>query len=62
MTGAERARPSPQHYIADGTLSGHLGIMYCDGVHPSIVFKAKNRIGSGTFNLIVTTWDFTAAA
>ncbi len=59
MTGAEFARTTvPNPYTVNGSLSGHFGIMYCDGVNPSIVFKAKNRRPDKAFNLIVTTWDF----
>ena len=59
LTGAERARaPVPTDYISDGPVSGHFGIAYLDGVKPSFVFKAKNRIGNGAFNLFTTTWDF----
>lgn len=59
LTGAERARaPVPNDYIADGPVAGHFGIAYLDGVKPSFVFKAKNRVGSGPFNVFVTTWDF----
>ncbi len=63
MTGAEIARATiPNPYISRGSLAGHMGIMYCDGVHPSIVFDTKNRNADGSFNLIVTTWDFTGGA
>ncbi|MDP0501506.1 MAG: Ig-like domain-containing protein [Verrucomicrobiota bacterium JB022] len=59
MTGGPRATaPVPTDYIADGTVAGHFGIAYLDGEKPSFVFKAKNRIGSGAFNVMVTTWDF----
>jgi rhamnogalacturonan endolyase len=59
LTGAERARAViPNPYLVDGNLSGHMGIAYLDGVNPSILFKAKNRIGNGGFNLIVSTWRF----
>ncbi len=58
-TGALRARAQvPDDYIEEGPMAGHFGIAYLDGVHPSFVFKGKNRIGSGAFNLMVTTWDF----
>jgi autotransporter-associated beta strand protein len=59
LTGAERARaPVPDDYIADGPVAGHFGIAYLDGVKPSFIFKAKNRVGSGPFNLFVAAWDF----
>lgn len=63
LTGAERARaPVPTDYIADGPVGGHFGIAYLDGVKPSFIFKAKNRVGSGPFNLFVAAWDFNGSA
>jgi rhamnogalacturonan endolyase len=59
LTGAERARaPVPTDYIADGPVAGHFGVAYLDGVKPSFIFKAKNRIGNGGFNLFIAAWDF----
>jgi len=59
LTGAELARGTvPNPYAVDGPLSGHFGIMYCDGVRPSLVFQGFNRIGRGHFNMKITTWDF----
>lgn len=58
-TGAERARATiPNPYSSDGSLSAHMGIMYGDGIHPSVVLECINRQNSGPFNLIITTWDF----
>ena len=58
-TGAEVARsPIPNPFPDYGPVAGHMGIMYLDGVHPGIVFKAKNRIPDGPFNLVVSAWDF----
>jgi hypothetical protein len=58
-TGKERAKILvPQDYASDGPLQSHLGIGYLDGRYPSLVFKAKNRIGSGDFNLVVAAYDF----
>jgi fibronectin-binding autotransporter adhesin len=58
-TGVERARATvPNPYAADGPLSAHMGILYADGIHPSIVLECINRQNSGAFNLIITTWDF----
>jgi hypothetical protein len=58
-TGRELARAQvPNPVIADGPLAGHMGIGYFDGTYPSVVFKAKNRIGSGDFNLVMTAWDY----
>jgi autotransporter-associated beta strand protein len=59
LTGAERARaPVPTDYIADGPVAGHFGVAYLDGVKPSFIFKAKNRVGNGGFNLFIAAWDF----
>ena len=59
LTGAERARSLvPTDYLSDGPVAGHFGIAYLDGVKPSFVFKAKNRVGNGGFNLFIATWDF----
>ena len=59
LTGAERARaPVPNPYFRDGPLFFHFGIMYCDGVRPSLVGEGWNRVGNSSFNLKVTTWDF----
>jgi rhamnogalacturonan endolyase len=63
LTGAERARATiPNPNIVDGPLSGHFGIAYLNGVNPALVFKGKNRVGSGDFNLIVTTWRFSGSS
>jgi len=48
----------PNPYSADGPLFGHMGIMYCDGVRPSVVYEGWNRVGSTYFNLNTTTWDY----
>ena len=59
MTGAERARVQvPTDFLSDGPLACSMGIGYLDGVHPSLVCKMKNRIGSGSFNLMVLAFDF----
>ena len=31
--------------LANGPLEGHFGIVYLDGVHPSILIECENRIG-----------------
>ncbi len=59
ITGAEEVRaPVPQDYISIGPVQSHFGIMYCDGVNPTFVFKAKNRRPDGGFNLMVVTYDY----
>jgi hypothetical protein len=44
--------------LTDGPLAASMGIGYMDGVHPSLVVKMKNRIGSGAFNMMVLAYDF----
>jgi hypothetical protein len=61
-TGAELARaPLPDDFIAEGPLQCHFAAGYLDGVHPSVITKCKNRVGSGAFNLVATTYDFDGA-
>lgn len=59
LTGAEKARATvPNPFSADGPLSGHFGIMYCDGTRPSLLFEGENRKADLSFNMIATTWDY----
>jgi len=59
LTGVERGRVVlTNQYLADGPLNGHMGILYCDGVRPSVVFQSWNRVGDGPFNFQVSTFDF----
>jgi rhamnogalacturonan endolyase len=63
MTGAEKARVQlPTDYLSDGPLAPMLGVGYLDGVHPSLVAKMKNRVGSGSFNEIIAAWDYDGTA
>lgn len=58
-TGAEITRaPLPNNYRSDGPLQCQFGAGYLDGTKPSLVTKCKNRIGSGAFNLVISTYDF----
>lgn len=58
-TGRELTRaPMPTDYAADGPLQCQFGAGYFDGRMPSVVAKCKNRVGSGAFNLVSTTWDY----
>jgi len=45
-----------------GAFSGHFGVMYMDGIHPSFLFAYTNRNNAGpydkSFNQFITTWDF----
>ena len=59
LTGAERARALiPNLYFSDGPLNCHAGIIYWDGVHPSILLDGENRVGGGAFQRQSVTWDF----
>jgi len=59
LTGAEISRTAYNNpYIAEGPMNGHFGIAYLDGIHPSVVWEAKNRTGSENFNEMTTAWDW----
>ena len=63
LTGEERAHATiPNPFLSDGPLGFHFGILYCDGIHPSVVLEGENRIGSGSFNEISMAWDFKEGA
>ncbi|WP_117215227.1 carbohydrate-binding protein [Allorhizocola rhizosphaerae] len=60
MTGAPRATaPVPTDYLSDGPMYARFGVGHLDGINPSLVAYMKNRIGSGSFNLMYTAWRFT---
>lgn len=59
MTGAEMSRTQYNNpYLAEGPMNGHFGIAYLDGIHPSLVWEAKNRTGDTNFNDMTTAWDW----
>lgn len=59
MTGAQLAYKSvPTDFLADGPMNGHMGIAYIDGINPSIIWEAKNRVGSGNFNEMITAYTW----
>lgn len=59
MTGAEISRtPYNNPYLEHGPMNGHFGIAYLDGIHPSLVWEAKNRKDDGDFNDMTTAWDW----
>ena len=39
-------------------MSGHFGIMYCDGVQPSVLIHNENRNSSGGFQRQTMTYDY----
>ena len=48
----------PNLYFADGLLNCHMGVIYWDGIHPSILLDGENRVGSGNFQCQTVTWDY----
>ena len=59
LTGVEKARALiPNPYFADGPLNCHAGIVYFDGIHPSVLFSGENRVGSAAFQRLSVAWDF----
>jgi autotransporter-associated beta strand protein len=61
LTGSQKARIRlPTDYLADGPLQTQFTIAYLDGINPSIVVKAKNRVGSGNFNYVVAAYHYTS--
>ena len=59
LTGHELARTTITNmWPADGPLNSHFGIMYCDGVHPSLVIRGENRNNSGGFQRETMTYDY----
>jgi fibronectin-binding autotransporter adhesin len=63
LTGAELARAQiPNPWLSDGQMNGHMGILYADGLRPSVMWHSTNRRDTGGgdngFNGIVTTWDY----
>jgi hypothetical protein len=59
MTGAEKSRIGiPTDFIFDGPMAASFAVGYLDGVHPSLVAKMKNRVGSGRFNEMFVAYDY----
>jgi autotransporter-associated beta strand protein len=59
LTGHEMARVTITNlWPADGPLNSHFGIMYCDGVHPSLVVRGENRNSSGAFQRETMAYDY----
>jgi fibronectin-binding autotransporter adhesin len=59
LTGQERARTTITNlWPGDGPLNCRFGILYCDGVHPSLVIEGENRQGSGIFQRESMTYDY----
>jgi len=59
LTGHELARATITNmWPADGPMNGHFGIMYCDGVHPSVLIHCENRNSSSAFQRETMTYDY----
>ena len=59
LTGHEMARDTITNmWPGDGPMNGHYGIMYCDGVHPSVLIHAENRNASQAFQRETMTYDY----
>ena len=59
LTGHEMARVTITNmWPGDGPLNSHFGIMYCDGVHPSLLIRGENRDASGGFQRETMAYDY----
>jgi autotransporter-associated beta strand protein len=63
QTGVELARAQiPNPFLSDGQMQGHMGILFCDGLRPSVFYHYTNRRdtngGDMGFNGMCTTWDY----
>ncbi|MFD0893867.1 autotransporter-associated beta strand repeat-containing protein [Luteolibacter ambystomatis] len=60
-TGVEKARatiPVPAAWVTRTHMNAHMGIVYADGMKPSIFYQASNRNPDESFNDVATTWDY----
>jgi len=61
LTGVEKARatvPIPAGWVTKTHVQGQMGIVYADGVKPSIFFHPSNRNADSSFNKYAATWDY----
>src|ERR1039457_118206 len=59
LTGKELARTTLTNlWPGDGPLNCHFGIMYCDGVHPSVLVEGENRNAAQAFQRESMTFDY----
>ena len=59
MTGVEKARTTISNaYFAEGPLNSRFAIMYCDGIHPSLMIEGENRTGDAGFNRQAMAYDY----
>ena len=59
LTGKELARTTITNlWPGDGPMNFHFGIMYCDGVRPSLLLRGENRNAAGVFQRETMTYDY----
>ena len=61
MTGQEKARatvPVPATWATKTHMNGQMGIVYADGIRPSLFFHLSNRNADESFNKFAVTWDY----
>jgi autotransporter-associated beta strand protein len=61
VTGTEKARatiPIPAGWATKTHMNGQMGIVYADGLKPSIFFHPSNRNPDSSFNKYAATWDY----
>lgn len=59
LTGRELARVTLTNlWPSDGPMNFRMGVMYCDGVHPSLIMEGENRHGSGAFQREAMAFDY----
>ncbi|MEO5916225.1 MAG: autotransporter-associated beta strand repeat-containing protein [Luteolibacter sp.] len=61
LSGAEKARatvPIPAAWPTKTHVNGQMGIVYADGIRPSIFFHPSNRNPDQSFNKDAVTWDY----
>ncbi|MEY4487895.1 MAG: hypothetical protein RIQ79_403, partial [Verrucomicrobiota bacterium] len=61
LTGTEKARTTitlPAGWPTQTHVNGQMGIVYADGLRPSIFFHPSNRNPDQSFNKCAITWDY----
>ena len=61
LTGAEKARAKiniPASWPTQTHVNGQMGIVYADGLRPTLFFHPSNRNADSSFNKCAMTWDY----
>ncbi len=64
-SGLEKARgtvPIPASWVTKTHVNGQMGIVYADGMKPSLFFHPSNRNPDSSFNKCAITWDYRGGA